>query len=83
MTDKDDDARWIETVLEGLNARSGEVKQALLRRIADGQTSLLGSMPLLGLELTNTENKQENAEQTVKSDPAGATSPLLGTISRN
>lgn len=36
-------------------------------------------MPLLGLELTNTENKQENVSQIEDSNQQAMLAPLLGT----
>ena len=47
MTDhNDDDHRWLETVLKGLDERSEAVKQALMRAVAGRE----GAGPLLGLE---------------------------------
>ena len=37
-------------------------------------------MPLLGLEPTDIENKQENSDQIEDSNRKGAPLPLLGTI---
>ena len=39
MTDKDDDARWIETVLASLSSRSLEARDALAKALLDGQSS--------------------------------------------
>ena len=80
MTHDDDDEAWLATALAGLEERSDEVKQAFLRRMKDGQGWLPGSMPLLGLELTTIENKQENSDLTEDSNQQAMLAPLLGTI---
>ena len=71
----DEDDRWLETVLASLPERSSEAKKALLKALRDGE----GSMPLLGLELTKTENKQENADLIEDSNQQTMLAPLLGT----
>ena len=77
MTDhNDDDQRWLETVLDGLDERSEAVKQALMKVVAGRE----GAGPLLGLEPANTENKQENDARIEDSKQLNDQSPLLGTI---
>ena len=45
MTDhNDDDQRWLETVLKGLDERSDAVKQALMKAVEERE----GAGPLLG-----------------------------------
>ena len=78
-----DDKRWIEAVLEGLDQRSNEVKQEFLRLMVDGQPPRPGSMPLLGLELTDAENSAENGEPSEDSNRQDLLAPLLGTIISN
>lgn len=78
MTDhNDDDQRWLETVLKGLDERSEAVKQALMEAVAGRE----GAGPLLGFETTDTENTQENADKTAQPDHGEAIFPLLGTNS--
>ena len=72
----DDDQRWLETVLKGLDERSDAVKQALMEAVTGSE----GAGPLLGLELTATENKQENDARIENSKPPNDQNPLLGTI---
>ena len=71
----DDDQRWLETVLSSLKGRSREAQQALIKALQDGHTN--GAGPLLGLELSSTENKQEIQTKREDSNPSAMLSPLL------
>ncbi|MBX7459835.1 hypothetical protein [Qipengyuania huizhouensis] len=72
----DDDQRWAEAVITSLPSRSREARKALVKALWDGE----GSMPLLGLELTDVENKAENAGLDGESTHENSHLPLLGTI---
>ncbi|WP_394268818.1 hypothetical protein [Qipengyuania sp.] len=72
----DDDQRWAEAVITSLPSRSREARKALVKALWDGE----GSMPLLGLELTDVENKAENAGLDGESTHGNSHLPLLGTI---
>ena len=72
-----DERQWLATVLEGLETRSHGVREALKKALSDGER---GAGPLLGLELTTTENKQENDEPIEDSNQSALLAPLLGTI---
>ena len=71
----DQEDRWLETVLASLPKRSSEAKEALLKALVNGE----GSMPLLGLALTDTENTGENHGQNGDSNQQPMLAPLLGT----
>jgi len=75
----DDDKRWVETVLTSLQGRPRKARQALIEALLDGN----GSMPLLGLELTNTEKSRQNPIPNEDSNLQAFGSPLLGTIVSN
>ena len=78
MTDhNDDDQRWLETVLAGLEERSEAVKQALMEAVAGRE----GAGPLLGLDNPIAENKQENPIAKPQSAEESSQGPLLGTNS--
>ena len=62
---------------------TGNAQRAQTDAQEDDQHDAQGAGPLLGLELTTTENKRENDDQAVESDPTSTASPLLGTTFGN
>ena len=72
----DDERQWLATVLKDLERRSPRVREALKKVLLDGRRDV---GPLLGLELTNTENKRENDGQIEDSNLPAPLGPLLGT----
>lgn len=59
---------------------TGNAQRAQTDAQEDDQQNAPGAGPLLGLELTNVENKRENREPSEDSNKADGQNPLLGTI---
>ena len=83
MTDQnDDDQRWLETVLTGLEERSEAVKQTLLKAVMDSEPTVAPVRCANPSEIAETRDTDPDAYLAAKQSPLTRSNSQLPMISK-